>query len=113
MGWASGGEVFDPVARKMREMACTDEQVTEVLAILIDGLQERGWDTEDESLGEFQDDAAITEAFRRHQIVLRCHEEFDADGEFTECERERGDLGHQDGQHEDYLGRKAPVASAT
>jgi len=100
MGWASGGDVFDPVARKMRELGSTDEQVTEVLAVLIDGLQERGWDTEDESLGEFQDDAAIVEAFRRNRILLRCGEQ---PGGW--CERERG---HPGDEHKDYLGNVVP-----
>ena len=97
----------------MIELKAGDGIMTEVLSVLIHELQMGDWDTECESLGEFQEYPAIVEAFRRNGEILRCHEEFEADGEFTECERERGALGHQDGEHEDYLGRKIPVHAAT
>jgi hypothetical protein len=50
MGWSAGNTVFDPVARKARELGLSDEQVTGLLTILIRELQDRDWDTEDESL---------------------------------------------------------------
>lgn len=101
MGWASGDEVFEPVARKLLD-TCDDQVViTEVLAVLINGLQEHGWDTEGESLGEFQDDEAVVEAFRRCGIVIKCDAEVTAGGASYWCERERGERGHADGQHED------------
>ena len=108
MGWASGDEVFDPVALKMQELGLSDEAKTEVLAVLIDALQERGWDTEGESLGEFADDEAIVEAFRRNGVIVKCG---CPEGQADWCERERGARGHEDGQHEHYTGRKWPVTA--
>lgn len=108
MGWAGGGEVFDPVAEKMIELGVAGNVKTEVLAVLINGLQMRGWDTEEESLGEFKNDEAIVEAFRRNKVLIRCRDENGPDGTDW-CERERGDRGHADGQHADYFGRMWPV----
>lgn len=72
MGWASAGEIFDPVARAMIELGATDEMKIRVLGDLIGALQQGDWDTEDESLGELQDDPAIVEAFRRHGVTPPC-----------------------------------------
>lgn len=103
MGWNSGNEVFDPVARKARELGLPDEQVTALLSTLIGALQDRDWDTEDESLEEFEDDAAIVEAFRQNGIYVRCNEE-DADG--MPCELP---IGHDPGQdHNDFQGASRP-----
>lgn len=63
MGWASGGEVFDPIATKLINLNASDIVMFEICSTLIRGLQERGWDTEAESLGEFQDYPEIVAAF--------------------------------------------------
>lgn len=112
MGWSIGNEVFDPVARKARELELSDEQVTELLTVLIHGLQERDWDTEDESLDEFKDDEAIVEAFRRNDITITCNEHFEVGASTVWCERERGGQFHADGQHETDDGFKWPVAAS-
>ncbi|MCW2929937.1 MAG: hypothetical protein JWM19_899 [Actinomycetia bacterium] len=109
MGWSSGNEVFDPVATKMQELGASDEVKTEVLTVLIHELQMRDWDTEGESLDQFEDDPAIVEAFRRNRVVVKCDEKATVDGVNLWCERERGPRGHQGGQHDDY-GRTWPVA---
>jgi hypothetical protein len=103
MGWSAGNTVFDPVARKARELGLSDEQVTELLTILIRELQDRDWDTEDESLEEFEDDAAIVEAFRRQGIYVRCGEE---DGEGMPCELPLGHGPERD--HNQFLDEEAP-----
>lgn len=112
MGWASGDEVFDPVARRMQQLALPADAKTEVLSVLIEALQDRGWDTEGESLGEFVGDEAIVEAFRRNGIIIRCGQQALVAGEAAWCSRERGDRGHEDGQHEDEWHRKWPAAKA-
>ena len=106
MGWASAGQYFDAVAKALIDHGASDELKTEVCSVLIGALQSGDWDTERESLGEFQDDPAIVEAFRRHDVVVQCADETD-DGEWCELE-----LDH-DGDHEDYLGKTWPRSEAT
>jgi hypothetical protein len=75
MGWASGDLVFDPVAKKLIELRAPDDVRREVCSVLIAALQNRGWDTEGESLGEFAGDPAIVAAFRKNDIVQACANE--------------------------------------
>lgn len=89
MGWASAGAIFDPVAKAMVELGAPDEMKTRVLGDLIGALQDGDWDTESESLGEFQDDPAIVEAFRQHGVIVPCGD----DGGEEWCELERGHAG--------------------
>jgi hypothetical protein len=104
MGWCSAGNIFDPVARAMQRTGATDEQKTEVLSALIKTLHDGDWDTDGESLGEFQDDPAIVEAFRRNGTVLECWDEYEGPDGWTACEEERG----HDGDHKDWRGRTWP-----
>lgn len=101
MGWSAGNEVFDPVARKVRELGLTDGQVTEILVVLIRELQDRDWDTEGESLDLFEDDEAIVEAFRRQEITQVCNAQDGEGAAIRWCERERGEKFHRDGRHGD------------
>ncbi len=94
MGWSSGDEVFDPVARKLIELGVPDAVKTGVCTVLIGGLQARGWDTESESLGRFAGDPAIVEAFRRNGVTQPCGYECD-DGDLCEL-----DPGHDGGIHD-------------
>lgn len=87
MGWASAGAIFDPVAKAMVELGAPDEMKTRVLSTLIGTLQDGDWDTEEESLGQFQHDPAIVEAFRQHGVIVRCGESC-CNGGY--CELERG-----------------------
>lgn len=105
MGWNSGNEIFNPVARKALELGMTDEQVTELLTVLIAEMQQADWDTEGESLDEFESHPSIVEAFRRNDIIVQCGEQGDA-----WCAMERGHGGEV---HEDELGRKWPTATTT
>jgi hypothetical protein len=98
MGWASGSEVFDPVAKALIDGGADDTLKTNVCSVLINQLRERGWDTEEESLGLFEEDDAIVRAFRQNGITLKCHEEHDT--ETWVCEEDRG---HCD-SHRDYAG---------
>lgn len=103
MGWASGGEIFDPVARKLIDLDVPDRVRREICTVLIAGLQSRGWDTEGESLGEFQDDPSIVTAFRENGIIRTCADE-DGPGLAGWCELE---LNHA-GDHDDELGNTWP-----
>jgi hypothetical protein len=96
MGWASANPIFDETARKMIELKAGDGIMTEVLSVLIHELQMGDWDTECESLGEFQEYPAIVEAFRRNGEILRCGEQ---PGGWCELER-----GHQGDEHKDWHG---------
>ncbi len=70
MGWNSANDIFDPVARRFILLGAEDDLVTtDILTVLIAKLQDRDWDTEDESLEEFRDYPAIVEAFRRNGVV--------------------------------------------
>lgn len=103
MGWASAGAIFDPVAKALVELNAPDEMKIRVLGDLIGALQDGDWDTEDESLDEFKDDPAIVEAFRLHDVTIRCDDEHElARGDATWC---TGEHGH-DGVHADDDGRE-------
>jgi hypothetical protein len=79
VGWASAGEIFDPVAKSLIDAEVSDEVIRRVLGRLIAQLQEGDWDTEDESLGEFRDKPAVVAAFADNGITL--DDEDDEDGE--------------------------------
>jgi hypothetical protein len=102
VGWASAGAIFDPVAKAMVELNAPDEMKVRVLGDLIGALQEGDWDTEDDSLGEFQDDPAIVEAFRQHGVIVHCGNESD-DGKWCELERGHASDGSD---HKDWRGEK-------
>lgn len=70
MGWASGGDVFDPVANALIQLSVPGHVMYTVCWTLIGPLRERGWDTEGESLGQFQDYPEIVAAFAANGIVM-------------------------------------------
>lgn len=70
MGWSSANDIFNPVARALREAGTSDQTKRKVLGDLIGRLQENDWDTEDESLEDFLDDPAIVQAFADHNVHL-------------------------------------------
>jgi hypothetical protein len=104
MGWASAGNIFDPVADAMIRHGAPDELKTEVLSVLIKTLHDGDWDTDGESLGAYEDDPAIVEAFRRNGTVVACNEEtiYEPDDDWIVCEEERGHVG----RHKDWCGRE-------
>lgn len=65
MGWASAGDIFDPVAQALIDCGATDVVKREVLGRLIQQLRSEDWDTCDESLEQFRDDPVIVELFHR------------------------------------------------
>ncbi len=109
MGWASAGDIFDPVAKALIAAGVDRPTKITVLGTLIDKLRDGDWDTEDESLGLFAHDPAIVEAFHRHGCA-RLYSEAEPDyaqGELTysgegtdtwtlECDR-CGELAHRAG----------------
>lgn len=105
MGWNNGNDIFNPVARKALELGLTDEQVTGLLTVLIAEMQKCDWDTEGESLDEFESHPAVVEAFRRNNIIIKCGEQGD-----DWCSMERGHTGNV---HEDELGKKWTMPAAT
>lgn len=107
MGWASAGSIFDPVAKALVELNAPDDMKRAVLGTLIGQLQDGDWDTEGESLEDFQDDPAIVAAFRDHDVILECGVilECDADDDGPEstyyCQLEHGHDGlHKDGDYD-------------
>lgn len=97
MGWASAGEIFDPVAQALIDCNASDELKTKVLGTLIGQLQDGDWDTEDESLDAFQNDPAIVTAFREHDVYLACNDSNGPPGS-TRCEFELDHVSvHYDG----------------
>lgn len=82
MGWASGDEVVDPVIRALDALYESDSisgsGATLVLAELIKALQNRGWDTEEETLGLWRHTPWVVDAFRMCQVYLPC-------GKFTKA----------------------------
>lgn len=107
MGWASGSEIFNPVARTL-QVAVPDRVAREaVCESLIDALTDHDWDTESESLGLFAEDPAIVAAFARHGIFQGCYAEHETKP--WQCEER---LGHT-GDHKDYAGNTWPVEPVT
>lgn len=98
MGWASAGQIFNPVAQALIDAGASDELKTTVLAKLINQLQDGDWDTEHESLDEFKHDPAIVAAFRQNNVVIPCTAE--NDDRTLDCELETG----HDGDHRDWQG---------
>lgn len=68
MGWASGGDIFDTVARSLIDARASNHVKREVLGPLVDKLQDGDWDTEDESLEKFRADPVIVQVFADHGI---------------------------------------------
>ena len=93
MGWNSAGDIFDPVAKALVELNAPDDMKIRVLGDLIGALRDGDWDTEDESLDQFQNDPAIVEAFRQHDVIIKCGAE--DDGRWCDLERHVGD-NHRD-----------------
>lgn len=83
MGWSSANQIFNPVARALRDAGADDTTKRKVLGDLIHGLQEGDWDTEDESLEDFLHDPAIVAAFADRNVHLSdrrcCARELGAD----------------------------------
>lgn len=98
MGWASAGQIFDPVAQALIDLGASDEVKQRVLGTLIKGLHEGDWDTEDESLDQFKHDPAIRAAFAANGIHVRCMHQAE-DGE-RECFLPEG----HEGGHAEYEG---------
>lgn len=97
MGWASAGDIFDPVARALVELNAPEEMKRRVLGTLVKALQDGDWDTEGESLAEFRDDPVIVAIFKEHGVTLDCGADDGPGGRGKPCERK---LGHQ-GDHVD------------
>ncbi|MGW0335472.1 hypothetical protein ACWD0J_26980 [Streptomyces sp. NPDC003011] len=110
MGWAGGNAAFERVARKLIELDVDDTTKTEVCGVLIDGLRDCGWDTVDESLGEFADDSAIVAAFRRHGFVITCGDEHPTKPWSCEIERHHPD-DHKDDQGHTWPRATPPAAT--
>jgi len=70
MGWASAGEIFDPVCRELKISFLHPATRKKILVTLIKALQAGDWDTEDESLDQFADDAVVVAAFRECGVEL-------------------------------------------
>lgn len=64
-----GDEVFDPVADKLIELGVDPIVRREVCSVLIDALQQVGWDTEYESMQRYMNDLAIVAAFVEHGVL--------------------------------------------
>lgn len=96
MGWASAGEIFDPIAHGLIEAGASEDIKRRVLGPLIVKLQNDDWDTESESLEEFRDDPVIVAIFREHGVTADCEDQSGPE-QAGECTRS---LGHQ-GDHVD------------
>lgn len=97
MGWASASYHFDVVADALIETGAPDAVKTAVCSALIKSLHAGDWDTDGESLGQYQGDPAIVQAFRENGVVVECHDEADINGLAYWCSNERGHLGdHQE-----------------
>lgn len=102
MGWSSANPIFENVANLLIHYDTCYELKYEICKSLIETLQGGDWDTEGESLGEFQDDEAIVAAFRACGVIVPCAEEAEVAGNWLYCEEERD----HNGVHRDYNGHE-------
>lgn len=100
MGWASAGGYFNAVADALIDGDAADEVKTRVCSTLIGAFRGDDWDTHLDSLDHYADDPAIVQAFREHEIFLRC--EAEDPGALYMCAL---DDGH-DGDHDDGNGNR-------
>lgn len=98
MGWGSAGGYFDAVADALIEGGATDAVKTKVCSVLIGLFRGEDWDTYRDSLDQFADDPAIVEAFREHEIYLRC-DASDDEG-LCDCALDDGHNGDHDDGHQ-------------
>jgi hypothetical protein len=105
MGWASAGNIFDPVAQVLIDCGAPDDLKTRALGKLIDTLRDGDWDTCEESLEGFEHDPAVVQAFRDNGIVLHCNVNKGA----LWCEKEKS----HDGDHWDSSGDMWPAEERT
>jgi len=70
MGWASAGDIFDPIAQALIDCDAPDEMKRTVLGGLIGRLLEEDWDTARDSLDQFKGDPAIVAAFADRGVKL-------------------------------------------
>jgi hypothetical protein len=65
MGYSSGGEIFDKIARALIEAGADDELLGRVLYELAEELTAQDWDTVDESIDEFAGHPVVQHALRK------------------------------------------------
>lgn len=99
MGWSSGGCYFSGAADQLikhRKMGnVNDAAITDVLSALIYDLQQGDWDTEGESLGDYQEHPAIVEAFKLNGVYDECNNRYcpELQSYHHYCRRIRGHEG--------------------
>lgn len=93
MGWSSAGDIIEPF---LTELVCLDKvnpglnlgvAVSPAIVKLIEELQNRDWDTEDEVLAEFKSVPWIVGAFEARGVSLNCQGECEDCGQT--CGKER------------------------
>lgn len=88
MGWASAGQIFDPIAKLVIETVESDYMHRAVgvklLETLARQLSEGDWDTWHESLDEFKDHPLVVEAFRAAGLEPDCEV---WKGDHSDCHR--------------------------
>lgn len=75
MGWATAGQIFDEIARKVIDGGASDEVKRAALGPVIDVLRDWDWDTEYESLEQFLDDPVIVALFAERGFTIGEEEE--------------------------------------
>jgi hypothetical protein len=65
-----GGEVFEPVAKRLLDYNAPDYVVTDICAVLIEQLQDLAWENEGATLAAFCEHPAVVEAFAKREVFL-------------------------------------------
>lgn len=93
MGWASASQYFDVVADALIESGASPEVKVAVCSALIKSLHAGDWDTDGESLGQYEGDPAIVQAFRENGVVVECNDETHINSVWFGCDKETGHVG--------------------
>lgn len=82
MGWASGGDVFEPVVNELIDWHADSYVVYRVTKRLIETLTERGWDTVEESIGIYTHEEVLRAA---NELGYYAHHQIPEDGGLSEA----------------------------
>lgn len=79
MGWTGGSDIFDKVAPVVTGQVRDEVVAATILGVLFEALMDHGWDTEDESLGLYQDRPAVAQLARNNGYILENEWQDDSD----------------------------------
>lgn len=82
MGWASGGDIFEAVVDELIATRADEATIGRVTRVLIEKLVERGWDTEEESIGRYDHPGVLRAA---NELGYHAYHQIPEDGSYSQA----------------------------